>query len=99
MGYSTGVFSLYSLPEFQLIHSLSISTSKITSCAINNTGEWLAFGASKLGQLLVWEWQSETYVLKQQGHYSDIRCLAYSPDGQLMASGIFFKVLFNFFLF
>jgi periodic tryptophan protein 2 len=35
--------------------------------AVNSTGEWLAFGSAKLGQLLVWEWKSESYVLKQQG--------------------------------
>lgn len=36
-----------------------------------------------LGQLLVWEWQSETYVLKQQGHGDALNTLAYSPDGQV----------------
>ena len=46
------------------------------------SGEWLAFGASKLGQLLVWEWQSESYILKQQGHFDSINSLIYSPDGQ-----------------
>lgn len=35
-----------------------------------------------LGQLLVWEWQSESYVLKQQGHFNSMVSLAYSPDGQ-----------------
>lgn len=49
---------------------------------INKTGEWLAFGASKLGQLLVWEWQSESYILKQQGHFDSMNSLVYSPDGQ-----------------
>lgn len=49
---------------------------------MNKSGEWLAFGASKLGQLLVWEWQSESYILKQQGHFDAINALAYSPDGQ-----------------
>jgi periodic tryptophan protein 2 len=49
---------------------------------INNSGEWLAFGASKLGQLLVWEWQSESYILKQQGHMDSMNSLVYSPDGQ-----------------
>jgi WD40 repeat protein len=38
-------------------------------------------------RLLVWEWQSETYVLKQQGHFYDVNALAYSPDGQLIATG------------
>ncbi len=54
---------------------------------MNCTGEWLAFGCKGLGQLLVWEWQSETYVLKQQGHFYDMNALAYSPDGQLVATG------------
>ena len=49
---------------------------------LNNSGEWLAFGASKLGQLLVWEWQSESYILKQQGHIDSLNALVYSPDGQ-----------------
>ena len=49
---------------------------------INTSGEWLAFGASKFGQLLVWEWQSESYILKQQGHFDSMNTLVYSPDGQ-----------------
>lgn len=49
---------------------------------LNKSGEWIAFGASKLGQLLVWEWQSESYILKQQGHCDAINSLAYSPDGE-----------------
>ena len=48
----------------------------------NDSGEWLAFGASKMGQLLVWEWQSESYVLKQQGHFDAMNAVVYSPDGQ-----------------
>src|SRR5260370_16083885 len=72
---------------FTNVHVLSISREKITSVAINPCGEWLAFGARKLGQLLVWEWQSESYILKQQGHFFDVNALAYSPDGQYIATG------------
>jgi periodic tryptophan protein 2 len=75
------------MPSFTNIHTLSVSQEKITSVAINPTGEWLAFGASKLGQLLVWEWQSESYVLKQQGHYFDMNTLSYSADGQQVVTG------------
>jgi periodic tryptophan protein 2 len=60
VGFSTGVFSLYDLPDFNNIHTLSISQTKVNAVTINSTGEWLAFGCSQLGQLLVWEWQSET---------------------------------------
>jgi periodic tryptophan protein 2 len=81
-GFSNGVFGLYEMPEFNMIHTLSISQNDIDFVTVNKTGEWLAFGASKLGQLLVWEWQSESYILKQQGHFDSMNALVYSPDGQ-----------------
>ena len=87
IGLNTGVFALYELPGFQRIHSLSISRTDVTSCVINRSGDWLAFGCAHLGQLLVWEWQSETYVLKQQGHYYNINTLEFSPDGSVVATG------------
>lgn len=87
LGLSTGVFFLYEMPDFNLIHSLSISHRSLSSCAINRSGDWLAFGCAKLGQLLVWEWQSETYVLKQQGHYHNIGALEFSPDGSVVVTG------------
>jgi periodic tryptophan protein 2 len=87
VGFSTGVFGLWELPGFTNIHTLSISQEKISSVAMNPSGEWLAFGAKKLGQLLVWEWQSESYILKQQGHFYDMNTLSYGPDGQTVATG------------
>lgn len=87
VGFANGLFGLYEVPHFTTIHTLSISQQKIDTVAINATGEWLAFGSAALGQLLVWEWQSETYVLKQQGHYYDINSVSYSADGQSLATG------------
>lgn len=69
------------------IQTLSISRHSISSIAINNSGEWIAFASKGLGQLLVWEWKSETYIMKQQGHHYDLNCLAYSPNGQLVVTG------------
>jgi periodic tryptophan protein 2 len=86
-GFSTGVFGIWEMPSFTNIHTLSISQEKISSVAINSSGEWLAFGAKKLGQLLVWEWQSESYILKQQGHFFDMNTLAYAPGGETIATG------------
>ncbi|XP_012634527.2 periodic tryptophan protein 2 homolog [Microcebus murinus] len=86
-GFASGIFHLHELPEFNLIHSLSISDQSISSVAINSSGDWIAFGCSGLGQLLVWEWQSESYVLKQQGHFNSMVTLAYSPDGQYIVTG------------
>lgn len=86
-GFSDGVFGLWTMPSFDSIHTLSISNSNISSVALNSTGEWLAFGAAGLGQLLVWEWQSESYILKQQGHYFDMNAVAYTADGAVAATG------------
>ncbi|KAL8726026.1 MAG: hypothetical protein Q9166_006971 [cf. Caloplaca sp. 2 TL-2023] len=80
-GFSNGLLGLYELPEFNMIHSLSVSQQRIDDVSINNSGEWLALGASKLGQLLVWEWQSESYILKQQGHFDSMNNIVYSRDG------------------
>ncbi|KAJ9206298.1 hypothetical protein DTO271D3_7740 [Paecilomyces variotii] len=82
VGFSNGLFGLYELPDFNNIHMLSVSQSNIDNVTINKSGEWLAFGSSKNGQLLVWEWQSESYILKQQGHLDSMNALVYSPDGQ-----------------
>lgn len=87
VGFSNGVFGLYQMPEFVCLHLLSISREKITTAIFNKLGNWLVFGCAKLGQLLVWEWRSESYILKQQGHYFDVNCIAYSPDSQLLATG------------
>lgn len=80
-GFSNGLFMLHELPSFSEIHKLSVSASDIDTVTINPSGEWLAFGSSALGQLLVWEWQSESYILKQQGHFDSMNALTYSPTG------------------
>lgn len=85
--FSTGQFLLHQLPDFDHIQSLSISRHSISTVRFNKNGEWLALGCAALGQLLVWEWRSETYVLKQQGHFYDVSTVSFSPDGTHIASG------------
>jgi periodic tryptophan protein 2 len=87
IGFSNGTFGLYSVPDFRDIPTLSVTQHRLHSVAINASGAWLAMASQTLGQLLVWEWKSETYVLKQQGHYFDLNVLAYSPDGRILATG------------
>lgn len=81
VGFTTGEFRLYELPEFNLVQLLSMGQNAVDTVTINQTGEWFAFGSSKVGQLLVYEWQSESYILKQQGHFDAMNALCYSPDG------------------
>ncbi|XP_050341995.1 periodic tryptophan protein 2 homolog isoform X1 [Nymphalis io] len=86
-GFTSGIFFLHEMPDVNLIHTLSISEHRISSIAMSPQGDWIAFGCPNIGQLLVWEWQSEQYVMKQQGHSLDMTCLAYSPDGLYIVTG------------
>uniref|UniRef100_A0A671RII0 Periodic tryptophan protein 2 homolog n=1 Tax=Sinocyclocheilus anshuiensis TaxID=1608454 RepID=A0A671RII0_9TELE len=45
-GFASGAFHLHELPEFDLIHSLSISDQRISTIAMNPTGDWIGFGCS-----------------------------------------------------
>mmetsp|Transcript_17057 Transcript_17057/g.35482 ORF Transcript_17057/g.35482 Transcript_17057/m.35482 type:complete len:898 (-) Transcript_17057:3163-5856(-) len=69
------------------LSSLSSSKHSLTHVEIDPSGEWLALGSADSGELLVWEWRSETYVLKQQGHVVDATSLAFSADGRTIATG------------
>ena len=87
VAFSTGSFSLYELPAFTLIHSLSVSSSSLTTLAVSPSSSWLAVGSAHTSSLLVWEWQSESYILRQQGHSGLVSSLAYTPDSAYIATG------------
>eukprot|EP00667_Euglena_gracilis_P001596 EG_transcript_1595 len=93
IGYRTGKFILYNLPEgpelsFTPLQEMAMSSQSITTTTLNGRGDWLAMGSTKLGQVVVWDWKSETYVLRQQAHQAaDTTCLAYSADGSIVATG------------
>lgn len=88
-GFKTGNFALYSVSvqEICILHTLSMSQYEISAVSISPSGEWLAFGSQTMGQLLVWEWRSETYILRQMGHSASMLSAAFSNDGQVLATG------------
>jgi periodic tryptophan protein 2 len=89
VGFASGLFGLYEMPSLANLHTLSVGSGQlIKACALNSSGEWLALGCPQSQQLLVWEWKSETYVLKQRGHaHGMMRCVAYSQDGIVACTG------------
>jgi periodic tryptophan protein 2 len=87
VGFSTGLFSLYELPSFTNIHTLSLASSPISYVTTSPDGAWLAFGSSKTGQLLVWEHASESHILKQSSHLDTMTSLSYSPDAARVITG------------
>lgn len=86
VGFNNGTFGLWEMPLFSHVHTLSLGQNIISTVALNSTGEWIALGSAELGQLVVWEYKSESYILKQQGHTFNLNAVAYSPQG-LIASG------------
>eukprot|EP00792_Barthelona_sp_PAP020_P007239 TRINITY_DN3129_c0_g1_i1.p1 TRINITY_DN3129_c0_g1~~TRINITY_DN3129_c0_g1_i1.p1 ORF type:complete len:872 (+),score=199.74 TRINITY_DN3129_c0_g1_i1:35-2617(+) len=87
IGFANGSFALYDLPSVSLLQSLSVSKTTLSTICFEPKGHWLAMGVSGLGQLLVWEWGSESFILKQQGHLYPVNCVDFSADGALMVSG------------
>lgn len=86
-GFSHGVFTLHSLPDFENIHRLSISSSAVTAATFNEKGNWIAMGCARLGQMLIWDWRNESYVHRQQGHDFEVSSIDFTPDGGTLVSG------------
>jgi len=85
--FDNGLFSLYEIPSFSNIHTLSMASSPISGVTMNRSGEWLALGSSQTGQLLVWEYASESNILKQSSHLDTMTTLSYSPDSTRIVTG------------
>ncbi|XP_071951728.1 periodic tryptophan protein 2 homolog [Antedon mediterranea] len=86
-GFANGVFQIHEMPDFNPIQSLSIGERAISTISVNISGDWIGLGCHNGGELVVWEWQSESFIMKQQGHYNNMTSVAYSPDGQYLATG------------
>lgn len=87
VAFSNGIFELVQFPGFHRIQVLSVSQERITSIRFSADANWIAIGCAKLGQLLVWDWRSESQVLKQQGHTFDVSSIHFSPDGTQLVTG------------
>lgn len=69
------------------IQTFQLSKLKISALAINASAAWIALGVRENGQLIVWEWRSQSQILNQQCLSHDVHCVAYSSDGSSMATG------------
>jgi periodic tryptophan protein 2 len=107
VGFTDGIFGLFRIdPQLERVdrlYGLSLFNTETVGDALNpghgidtcdlagNGGDWLCFGSAKTGQLVVWEWATESYVLRLSGtsssSNSSLTCSAYAPDGQLLATG------------
>ena len=87
VGFSSGLFSIYELPSFANLQTLSLASCPISCIATSPDSSWLAFGSAKTGQLMVWEHASETHILKQSSHLDTMTTISYSPDATRITTG------------
>lgn len=112
MGFENGSIALYDvegggaalqvLSLTQESKSVHERTAPVSTIAFHPAGDWVAIGSSALQQLWVYEWQTETFILRQRGHSygmafmskdghgavaGTMSCCAYSLDGQFLATG------------
>ncbi|CDR94927.1 periodic tryptophan protein 2-like protein, putative [Babesia bigemina] len=83
IGFTGGLFGLYKFPTLDSIYTLRIGNELpvVDSVDVSTDGDWLGLACSETGTIVVWEWKSETFVMKQQGHHSGVRCVAFSTGG------------------
>ncbi|GAW79011.1 hypothetical protein, conserved [Plasmodium gonderi] len=79
IAYSSGRFGIYKMPEMVSLYTISVSTNSIDDIAISNDGEWIALAESSNGTVIVWEWKSESYIMKQSTTSRNIKCVKFSP--------------------
>ena len=39
-GFSTGIFTLYQMPGFEMVHTLSVSRERLSSVKFSDSGDW-----------------------------------------------------------
>ncbi|KAK2198430.1 bifunctional WD40 repeat/WD40-YVTN repeat-like-containing domain superfamily/Periodic tryptophan protein 2/WD40 repeat [Babesia duncani] len=85
IGFTGGIFGLFTTPELTSLYTLKLGTNLpvVDSVDISRDGNWLGLACSETGAIVVWEWKSETYIMRQQGHQSGIRCVAFSSGGNV----------------
>ncbi|EAN31837.2 WD domain G-beta repeat protein [Theileria parva strain Muguga] len=85
VGFTGGTFGLYNIPELTTIYTLKIGEQipVIDSVDITSDGQWIALACSQTGTIVVWEWKSETFVMKQQAHLGGVRCCSFSYGSNL----------------
>lgn len=87
IGFTGGAFQLYLLPGLDAIVKLSLGMPALDALALSSDGEWIAAAAAASNTLVVWEWRSETYVLRQQAHGGGVRCVSFSPAADAVGAG------------
>lgn len=84
VGLTDGTLILQECLPTVAVYKVSIgSSTPISTLTFNSDGEWLAIGIRATGQLCVWEWKSETYILRNHEQPWGARSVTLMPSGVL----------------
>ncbi|ANQ05843.1 Wd-repeat protein p103 [Plasmodium coatneyi] len=79
IAYSSGRFGIYNAPDMTSLYTISINACTIDDITISNDGQWIALAEANNGTVIVWEWKSESYILKQSTTSRNVMCVKFSP--------------------
>lgn len=81
----------------KLLRQLDGAVGMVRSVAFSRDGRWLAAGGGlcqRSGEIQLWDLQSSRLAHTMQGHHHDcIYSVAFSPDGKLLASGSYDRLI------
>ena len=78
LGYKNGIFGLYRVEGIETIslQVFSVTDKKISHLSFNQNSDWVAMASEEEGQLMIWEWRSQTCKASYlYSHYESERIL------------------------
>ena len=60
---------------------------KISSICVNESCTWIGLAIKAAGQIIVWEWKSQSYIISQKGLVHDSIALASYKNSKYIATG------------
>ena len=69
------------------VQTFSVGSYKISTICVNESCTWIALGLKSVGQVIVWEWKSQSYILSQKGLIHDSVSVASFKNSKYIATG------------
>ncbi len=90
-----GEVKIWDLKKKEPKYTLSRPGTDIRAVAVSPDGRYLASAGvdsldvdvDAVGELVLWDFQTGKELAKLEGHKYQVRCVAFSPDGKVLASG------------
>lgn len=85
VGLNNGSFSLFSVNSLETIQAFKLTNSEINALCISENGKWIGLASEAQSSLCVWEWSTESFIIKQTGFNASV--VSFSGDGEIIATG------------